>query len=98
MIRRPPRSTLFPYTTLFRSSPGAAPAVGVPGPGMPVPAGARAHGLAAPRGVDMKPFLVVTVDHVRKLAAVRGPEAKRITTLVSPVPPRWPPTARSWVI
>src|SRR2546430_10285281 len=24
MIRRPPRSTLFPYTTLFRSSPGAA--------------------------------------------------------------------------
>src|SRR2546430_8705373 len=28
MIRRPPRSTLFPYTTLFRSlrSPGSAPA------------------------------------------------------------------------
>src|SRR2546430_12353397 len=24
MIRRPPRSTLFPYTTLFRSSLGAA--------------------------------------------------------------------------
>src|SRR5258708_10863274 len=24
MIRRPPRSTLFPYTTLFRSYPGAA--------------------------------------------------------------------------
>src|SRR3712207_7163157 len=24
MIRRPPRSTLFPYTTLFRSSPGRA--------------------------------------------------------------------------
>src|SRR3712207_7943171 len=23
MIRRPPRSTLFPYTTLFRSKPGA---------------------------------------------------------------------------
>src|SRR2546430_13457608 len=29
MIRRPPRSTLFPYTTLFRSGPqGAVPAVG----------------------------------------------------------------------
>src|SRR5436309_9167334 len=27
MIRRPPRSTLFPYTTLFRSIPGSA---GVP--------------------------------------------------------------------
>src|SRR3712207_8791108 len=24
MIRRPPRSTLFPYTTLFRSQPGEA--------------------------------------------------------------------------
>src|SRR3712207_7951598 len=24
MIRRPPRSTLFPYTTLFRSHPGGA--------------------------------------------------------------------------
>src|SRR2546430_6819029 len=28
MIRRPPRSTLFPYTTLFRS-PGAVAAVGL---------------------------------------------------------------------
>src|SRR3712207_8570221 len=27
MIRRPPRSTLFPYTTLFRSGPGSAGAV-----------------------------------------------------------------------
>src|SRR6476620_12111998 len=26
MIRRPPRSTLFPYTTLFRSAPPPAPA------------------------------------------------------------------------
>src|SRR2546427_10903751 len=25
MIRRPPRSTLFPYTTLFRSNPAAGP-------------------------------------------------------------------------
>src|SRR2546422_3420776 len=25
MIRRPPRSTLFPYTTLFRSHPGVRP-------------------------------------------------------------------------
>src|SRR2546430_3044282 len=27
MIRRPPRSTLFPYTTLFRSRPTCAPLV-----------------------------------------------------------------------
>src|SRR5687767_15598894 len=29
MIRRPPRSTLFPYTTLFRSPPSAGPRCGV---------------------------------------------------------------------
>src|SRR2546422_9555848 len=29
MIRRPPRSTLFPYTTLFRSAPLARPGDGV---------------------------------------------------------------------
>src|SRR3989442_10528204 len=28
MIRRPPRSTLFPYTTLFRSLPSPVPKVG----------------------------------------------------------------------
>src|SRR2546430_6791167 len=31
MIRRPPRSTLFPYTTLFRSLQGAAPSPLLPG-------------------------------------------------------------------
>src|SRR2546430_8315802 len=30
MIRRPPRSTLFPYTTLFRSHPAALAALLVP--------------------------------------------------------------------
>src|SRR5579871_3664636 len=51
MIRRPPRSTLFPYTTLFRSAPGrkrecsraAAPALA---PVSPSPESAR--DLAAP--------------------------------------------------
>src|SRR6266704_5680482 len=32
MIRRPPRSTLFPYTTLFRSGPAGPPAPGGPPP------------------------------------------------------------------
>src|SRR5436853_4740163 len=49
MIRRPPRSTLFPYTTLFRSS-------------RPAPAGARRRrggprrprSLVAPRRLDRK--------------------------------------------
>src|SRR3712207_8857924 len=31
MIRRPPRSTLFPYTTLFRSPPGQVVALQVAG-------------------------------------------------------------------
>src|SRR2546430_10250128 len=31
MIRRPPRSTLFPYTTLFRSPQGTAPYSGLMG-------------------------------------------------------------------
>src|SRR3712207_7280852 len=40
MIRRPPRSTLFPYTTLFRSSPSGTAHRARPGgdddlPGMP---------------------------------------------------------------
>src|SRR5256885_6516260 len=35
MIRRPPRSTLFPYTTLFRSAPGGRESR--PGRGRPVP-------------------------------------------------------------
>src|SRR6266511_5220164 len=42
MIRRPPRSTLFPYTTLFRSLPGAA------------RASPRACGCAAHPGRDRK--------------------------------------------
>src|SRR2546430_12347275 len=39
MIRRPPRSTLFPYTTLFRSHHAAA--AEPPAPHLPQPAGLR---------------------------------------------------------
>src|SRR3712207_7543800 len=52
MIRRPPRSTLFPYTTLFRSGArGGAGGDRPEGRGDPVP---DAHGLdrAARRGVS----------------------------------------------
>src|SRR2546422_2723934 len=45
MIRRPPRSTLFPYTTLFRSAcPDGGGPVGAPG------AGVRAQRARAERG------------------------------------------------
>src|SRR3712207_7127346 len=37
MIRRPPRSTLFPYTTLFRSQAGVDVEV-LPGPSAPITA------------------------------------------------------------
>src|SRR3712207_7357829 len=43
MIRRPPRSTLFPYTTLFRSALRGDPRVG----GAPVPRGDHGLGAAA---------------------------------------------------
>src|SRR5688572_32526589 len=46
MIRRPPRSTLFPYTTLFRSEVGRA------DPGLRAPAAA---GLHDPRPGDGRP-------------------------------------------
>src|SRR3712207_7174644 len=36
MIRRPPRSTLFPYTTLFRSPAPSRPACGAEPPAMQV--------------------------------------------------------------
>src|SRR3712207_7613197 len=39
MIRRPPRSTLFPYTTLFRSQVGKLPAL------WDVPAGGNRRGI-----------------------------------------------------
>src|SRR5438132_5191163 len=51
MIRRPPRSTLFPYTTLFRStrsSGGRTLRYACSG------AGARRQQLAVPRGRDRK--------------------------------------------
>src|SRR5258708_17867956 len=46
MIRRPPRSTLFPYTTLFRSRTSGEAAAGRAGTGIP----ARRFPAALPRG------------------------------------------------
>src|SRR3712207_7239101 len=44
MIRRPPRSTLFPYTTLFRSGVGR-PRVGLASAGGRIPVYSRAGGV-----------------------------------------------------
>src|SRR3712207_7634706 len=47
MIRHPPRSTLFPYTTLFRSGRAAAHVVDHPGTGLD-----RRRGHPRPRRID----------------------------------------------
>src|SRR3712207_8320273 len=65
MIRRPPRSTLFPYTTLFRSRQGTRlrlgePRARVPDP-FPVRVGEGVRGLA-PAMRRLGPRGVVTVD------------------------------------
>src|SRR3712207_7410919 len=51
MIRRPPRSTLFPYTTLFRSPPSSAPS----SPVYPVQRGCHFHDMLYRRVVAL-PF------------------------------------------
>src|SRR5947199_5785430 len=71
MIRRPPRSTLFPYTTLFRSRPdpeGRRRAGRVP----------RRHGQPAPQG---RPVLQREADRVHP--GVRGQLDRKSTRLNS---------------
>src|SRR2546425_11060385 len=56
MIRRPPRSTLFPYTTLFRSQRAPDPPAGRARSGARGPAGAtHAHSRGAARGAPGLP-------------------------------------------
>src|SRR3712207_8335938 len=71
MIRRPPRSTLFPYTTLFRSRPGLQQRAHLAERGMHVLVAAAVHGDAARRGA------VEAEDHPhrgRLAGAVRSEE------------------------
>src|SRR3712207_4627017 len=73
MIRRPPRSTLFPYTTLFRSLRLRRPAVLVLLPGQGAvdeatlvrePLGAGVNGVHDRLGPFVDPLLVVGGDRV----------------------------------
>src|SRR2546430_5468719 len=58
MIRRPPRSTLFPYTTLFRSAraqtASGMPAATDPGPWPPAPPTAAAPGQIGRAHVELQ--------------------------------------------
>src|SRR2546422_4864018 len=68
MIRRPPRSTLFPYTTLFRSpnySGPVAPANGSTGPFSVRSLGALAMSTAAP--LPPAPATIRSEEHTSEL-------------------------------
>src|SRR2546425_13098472 len=80
MIRRPPRSTLFPYTTLFRSALDAAHRLGVVHAGL-TPANvlidaagdARVTDFCVPWVLEQLGALAGDSDTIRKLA-YRAPE------------------------
>src|SRR2546425_852653 len=77
MIRRPPRSTLFPYTTLFRSGLRAQ-LVGVKLP----PVGLLLK-LSVPRGADFVPLSVSVTVAVQVVEPPRGISgAAQLTTVV----------------
>src|SRR2546429_9301819 len=77
MIRRPPRSTLFPYTTLFRSVP---PPLDLDDHGGDRPHRVDGRGAARPRGVPR-----AQGARVRRLVAGGGRE--RLPDRLAPYPP-----------
>src|SRR5439155_15558887 len=56
MIRRPPRSTLFPYTTLFRTGVGAVTPIGTGADGLWAGLAARASAVREITRFDPAPF------------------------------------------
>src|SRR2546425_3384092 len=92
MIRRPPRSTLFPYTTLFRSAPRALRALRAGGPrqrqcelsGVREASGDRVRGMtpAAPTRVAVLAGVVVALDQITKLIVLGRLEHDQLGDLV----------------
>src|SRR2546426_3629299 len=81
MIRRPPRSTLFPYTTLFRSVPilflrepvrGA-----MDGPGAPAPSADTAEAAAA---FSYRERIARVVSTYRRLIRARDRKSTRLNS------------------
>src|SRR3712207_8615941 len=71
MIRRPPRSTLFPYTTLFRSRADARPLLRARPPAL-----GRGPRLARDRGqLDVRELALRCHDGLPRLA-LRGPQPR----------------------
>src|SRR5256885_13666511 len=92
MIRRPPRSTLFPYTTLFRSGKAAAEVVINPGPSPAAAAGVvREQAVSNPRrdsGAEARavehPVMAHTGLQPMRLALGRDVDAQRMRGLGLP--------------
>src|SRR2546422_7016837 len=72
MIRRPPRSTLFPYTTLFRSvpTPSARRRPGLPPPGA----------VCSPRSPRLRPSPMLHAHRRSTLVREGGVEPPRVCT------------------
>src|SRR3712207_9494912 len=70
MIRRPPRSTLFPYTTLFRSLVRLLHAAGVHVEGVGVLHDELAAAQEAEPGTVLVPVLELDLEHVQREVAV----------------------------
>src|SRR5256885_13236020 len=81
MIRRPPRSTLFPYTTLFRS-PGRPPGPGARGRARPDQPGGAVARHPPPRGAGMNVVLTVAALTLREASRRKVLRALAVLTLV----------------
>src|SRR5260370_13142911 len=96
MIRRPPRSTLFPYTTLFRSVPGMAWAADAAGSSdmakaFAVLAAGLGFGLAAGLcGLGQGRAAGSAADAMARppgaIAPIQAPVLRRLAFLASPAP------------
>src|SRR6266498_397141 len=70
MIRRPPRSTLFPYTTLFRSPAAVRKADGKP-------AAVSGRPRLRDRGVEQRPHLDIALGPKQRERRLREPGCER---------------------
>src|SRR2546422_10597656 len=69
MIRRPPRSTLFPYTTLFRSCPHCGKAIDIFGHGEGAKT-AQAYGVPVLGEIEIDPRIRIGGDTGKPVAAL----------------------------
>src|SRR3989441_1622403 len=101
MIRRPPRSTLFPYTTLFRSAGevffcklGAIRVREVlnPGDDRPLPTTVRLEGLTVPHsgGYDLLNALVYSNGDIRLVVDAQTQVVRAVWEVEAPVVRRYP--------